>query len=494
MTSTSSLSSSSSSGVGSLSSPGLGSGLDVNSIVSALVGSESIPLNSLKAAETNLQTQLSTFGTVQSDLAAFRDAARTLADPTTWNQTAGTSSNAAVVGITTGSNTPTGAYSVEVSQLAASQTLASTGFTSSASTVGSGSMSIQLGTWSADKSSFAAGSGAAVNISIAATDTLADVRDKINGAGAGVTASILNDSTGSRLVLRSTTTGEANGFKIGVTDDDGGNADTSGLSKLAYDPSAHVASMSQTQAAADAKATINGLPVSSSINTLTQVLDGITLTLGGLTPVGSPVSLSVATDSDALKKSITTFVTAYNQLNSYLADQTKYDAATKTAGTLQGDSTANGIRTQLRGLLGAASGASSVYKTLSAIGFDVQKDGTINIKDAKLSSALTNVAEVKKLFTNTDTAHPENDGIASRLRDLSDGMLGVNGVLSTRSTGLQARISRNEDNQARMQDHIDQYEARVRAQYTALDSTMATMSAMSTYLTQQLAAMNKSNN
>jgi len=486
-----SVSATSSSKTGTLSSAGVGSGLDVQSIVTALVNAESIPLNSLKTAETTLQTKLSTFGTVQSYLSAFRDAAAALSHGSTFAQTVGSSSSPGVVDITTGANTPEGNYTVEVQQLAASQTLATGAYASSDALVGQGSLSIQLGTIGSDGTSFTAGSSSAVNISVSATDTLANVRDKINSSGAGVTASILNDGSGSRLVLKSTNTGAANAFTVTATDSDGNNTDASGLSRISYDPSLPSSQMTKPVSAADAKATINGLPVSSSINSLTEVLDGITLKLGAVTT--GAVTLTAKSDTDSIKKAMTTFVDAYNKLNSYLADQTKYDASTKVAGVLQGDSTANSIRSQMRSIMSSSTGASATFSRLSDIGFDIAKDGTLSINDSKLTSSLGNLAEVKKLFTNTDLSTTGNDGIASQLRSLTDGMLNSTGMLTTHTQGIQSSITRNEDRQAQMQTRIDQYEARVRAQYTALDSTMSTLNNLSSYLTQQLTAMSNSN-
>jgi len=486
-----SVSATSSSKTGTLSSAGVGSGLDVQSIVTALVNAESIPLNSLKTAETTLQTKLSTFGTVQSYLSAFRDAAAALSHGSTFAQTVGSSSSPGVVDITTGANTPEGNYTVEVQQLAASQTLATGAYASSDALVGQGSLSIQLGTIGSDGTSFTAGSSSAVNISVSATDTLANVRDKINSSGAGVTASILNDGSGSRLVLKSTNTGAANAFTVTATDSDGNNTDASGLSRISYDPSLPSSQMTKPVSAADAKATINGLPVSSSINSLTEVLDGITLKLGAVTT--GAVTLTAKSDTDSIKKAMTTFVDAYNKLNSYLTDQTKYDASTKVAGVLQGDSTANSIRSQMRSIMSSSTGASATFSRLSDIGFDIAKDGTLSINDSKLTSSLGNLAEVKKLFTNTDLSTAGNDGIASQLRSLTDGMLNSTGMLTTHTQGIQSSITRNEDRQAQMQTRIDQYEARVRAQYTALDSTMSTLNNLSSYLTQQLTAMSNSN-
>jgi flagellar hook-associated protein 2 len=468
-----------------LSSAGIGSGLDVNSIVSALVNVERVPITRLQTQASTLQTQLSSYGKIQSYVSAVRDAARTLASPATWTQTVGVSSDAAV-GISTDGNTLPGSYKVEVQNLAAAQSLATaTTYPGATSTLGQGSLHIELGTWAG--SAFTAQGGAtAIDVTIGpGEDTLQQVRDKINAAGGGVVASILTDATGARLVLRSRDTGAANGFRVGVTE-----SAPAGLAALAYDPSGAATSMTLAQAASDAHATINQLPVTSAGNTLAGVIDGLTLTLNKVT--AAPVDVSATPDSASMKKSVEAFVAAYNDMSKYLTEQTKYDAASKTAGTLQGDSAALAVRSQMRSLLATTSGASTTFARLADIGFDVQTDGTINLVGSKLDNALANVVELKKLFANSDSVTPANNGVLAQMRDLADRFLSVDGTLTTRSDGLQHRIEDNKDQQARLEVRVSSFEARVRAQYTALDAQMAQLTGLSTYVTQQMAMLNRS--
>jgi flagellar hook-associated protein 2 len=467
-----------------LSSAGIGSGLDVNGIVNALVNVERQPIQQLQTQAGTLSTKLSSFGKLQSYVSAVRDAARALTDASTWSQTVGSSSDPAV-GVTTDASTLAGNHRIEVQSVAAAQSLATaTTFADAGSTLGQGTLHIELGTWSG--SAFAPKSGAAaVDVTIGAgEDTLEGVRDKINAAGAGVVASILTDSSGARLVLRSRETGAANGFRVGVAE-----TAPAGLAALAYDASGGAGAMTLAQAAGDAKATIDNLPVVSASNTLAGVIDGLTLTLTKTTT--APVDVAARPDTDAMKKAVSAFVSAYNDMAKYLNEQTKYDAASKTAGTLQGDSTALAVRSQMRALLGTTSGASSVFGRLADIGFDVQTDGTIQLKGTRLDNALANIPELKKLFANSDSVTPANNGVLAQLRDLADSFLGVDGSLSTRSSGLQARIDANKDQQARLEDRVSAFETRVRAQYTALDQQMGQMSGLSSYLTQQMTLLGR---
>ena len=475
-----------------ISSAGIGSGLDVNSIVTQLVAIEKQPLTQLKSESTSLQTRLSTYGKIQSGLSALRDAAQALTRPDTWSQSTATSSDSTAVAVTTGVNTRPGNYALEVTHLASVQSNASRVYASADALVGEGTLRIELGTWGPGQSSFTPKAGAtAVDFSAGPpAQSLAQLRDKINGASAGVTASVLTDASGARLVLRSNATGAENGFRVSVTDTDGTNGDNAGLSALAFDPAASISSLMQAVAAQNASAMLNGLAINSASNTLTDVLDGLSLTLGKVTT--APVQISTAQDNSAIRKSLDTFVSAYNDLNKLLGEQTKYDAATKVAGALQGDSAAVAIRNQMRSALGANSAASIQFTRVSDVGFDVQRDGSIKLDESKLSAGLANIAEMKKLFSTSDTVTPGNNGIATQLRTLGDRLLSVDGTVSTRTAGIRKSIDLNQDRQDQLSTRIDQIEKRLRAQYTALDTKMSTLNALSSYVTQQFSTSSTS--
>jgi flagellar hook-associated protein 2 len=476
-----------------ISSAGIGSGLDVESIVTSLMAVERTPLSQMKTEASKIDTKISAYGKIQSYLSALRDAASALTKPATWGDTSAASADATVVAATGSSTAVAGSYGVSVQQLAAMQSLASSAFADSADVVGEGSLTIELGTWSADQSSFTPRSGTStVSVSVSASDTLAEVRDKINGSGAGVTASIVTDSSGARLVMRSGATGEANAFRVIVADTDGNSGDASGLSRLGYDPSAGISLLDRTQAARDARATIDGLAVTSASNTLTEVLQGVTLKLGKVSV--DPVEVTVSSNTDSMKKAVTDFANAYNDLAKYLTSQTKYDAASKTRGSLQGDASVNSLRNALRSLGGGTSSASTTFKRLADIGLDPQADGTLKVDTAKLGDALgSKLAEVKKLFATSNGATDADNGLAYRMRRWGDNLLGADGTISTRTDSLRRQKDANGDKQEFFETRMTQVEKRMRAQYTALDTQMAKMSALQSYVTQQIAAMSNSN-
>ena len=323
-----------------LSSIGIGSGLDMKTILPALLQVQQAPVDALAARKTDLQSQLSNFGKVQSYMSTLRDSLRKLTDSASWSAVTAASSDTTAVAISASSGSPASSYSVSVQRLASAQQLASAAFADSSTVVGEGSMTIELGRWNADDGSFTAKDGAtAVTLEFGPEDnTLAKIRDKINGANAGVMASIVTDASGARLTLRSKETGETSGFRISVEDQDADNTNAAGLSALAYDPASGANGMARNEAAANALASINGLEISAPSNTLTDVIDGLTLTLGKTT--STAVALTVNRDNESIKKAVTDFASAYNDIIKYLRDQTKYNPADKTAGTLQGDRTA----------------------------------------------------------------------------------------------------------------------------------------------------------
>ncbi|WP_343628062.1 flagellar filament capping protein FliD [Roseateles sp.] len=463
----------------SITSTGLGSGLDVESIVSKLVAIEKQPITDLQDRTSTIQTQISAYGKINSAFSAMRDAAAKLSNPSTWQGLTATSSDATMASVIAGTGSGAGAYTLNVTSMASSQSLSSKAFANNA-TVGSGSMTIELGQWSGtNNSTFTSKDGASpVSISISATDTLSTIRDKINGSGAGVLASVVTDASGSRLVIRSKDTGEANGFRISTADDDGGNGDASGLSALAYDPTASITSMTQNTAAANAKLTINGLDISSASNNIEGAVDGLTI---NLLKTGQS-TVTVGQDKDSVKKAINDFVTSYNSLMNLMRDDTKYDDANKTAGPLQGDSTAVGLQSQLRNITASGSTLGGAFQRLSDLGLSIGTAGTITVDDTKLTSALGNMSDLKNLFMGVDNNDPNNNGLASRWRSFADQVTGFDGQITTRTTGLQSRVTANNKRVDELNDRAANYEKRVRAQYTALDTQMAKLNDMQSYV------------
>lgn len=492
MTSTTSVSSS----TGTISSAGIGSGLDVDSIVTQLMAVESQPLTAMQAKSTAIGTKISAFGSITSALSSLSDAVTTLATASTWTGKTVSSSNsdAVDVSVSSGDSASASSFSVSVTQLAQAQSTASNAV-ATGSGVGSGSLSIQIGTWDTSGStpSFTAGSKAAVSVSIAKGDSIATIASKINKAGAGVTATVLHDISGDRLLVRSSTTGEASGFRIQSTDDGTDTTDV-GLSTLAFDPaSSSTTGMAANtiQYAANAKATINGISVASATNTLTDTIPGLTLTLSQVTT--TPVEITAASDTDSMTTAINNFVSAYNAANELMNTDTAYDASTSTAAVLQGDSTTVSLQNAMRSLIGQISGGGT-FQRLSDIGVQIAKDGAgdLTVNSTTLAAALQDPASVGQFFSAPTGTSNGTTGFATRFATFTQGAIGTGGILPGTTASLQSQktqISKDEDS---LQDRLTLTEARLRKQYTDLDTTMATLTSLNTYVTQQIAAWNKS--
>lgn len=480
-----------------ISSAGIGSGLDVNSIVSQLVALEKNPLKTLGLKATNVQSQISTFGDIQSQFAALTDVAARISAPGAWGARNASSSNTTAATITASPKANATSFTLDVDQLAGLQSVASTA-QPPGSMPGAGTLTLQLGSWSAGGAAFTAGTAGtagSVDVTIEATDTMASIASKINATGAGVVATVFNDGTNERLMLSSKATGAAAGFRVQSAD--------AALQGLVFDPqnkpgAGMAAAGVPVQYGQDAKARINGLAVTSTSNTLADNIPGVTITLAATTTTGygtggeakAPLTMRISEDVTPAVKNVSDFVDAYNKLNKTLNDSTKYDAATKTSGLFQGDSSILGLQNILRRVMGSASlGASS--QTLSAVGIERQLDGSLAINTDKLSKAANNGTNLQQLFTNNNN-DPLTDGFALKLRDFGKGLAVSGGSLSSKAKALKGVLDSNTKEQTKVNDRAALFETRLRKQYSALDAQMAGLNALNAYVAQQVATWNKS--
>lgn len=408
-----------------LSSPGIGSGLDINGLVGQLMALEQRPLSLLNTKEARFQAQLSAYGSLKGALSSFQSAVAALATPAKFTALKASVADGSVLSASAAATAAAGSYSIEVQTLAQAQKLKSDNFNAITDTVGSGTLTIQFGTY--DGGSFTLNPDKpAQTITVASgQSSLAGVRDAINAAGAGVTASIVNDGSGYRLVLASKDSGLANALKISVDDDDGNDTDNSGLSRLVYDATTGgTTNLTQTVAAQNATAVIDGISVSQSSNTLTNAIDGVSLTLlkTGTTTLG------VARDGAGIRSAIESFVKAYNDLNKTLSDLSKYDAASKKASILTGDATVRSVQGRLRSLFNTPlSTAGGGLTTLSDIGITFQTDGTLKLDSAKLAAAIDDgTRDVATLFAAVGKPSDSLVTFLSSTADTKDGSYAVN--------------------------------------------------------------------
>ncbi|MFO1372903.1 MAG: flagellar filament capping protein FliD [Candidatus Competibacteraceae bacterium] len=318
---------------------GLGSGMDISSLVSQLVAAERNPaVKRLDSRETTLKAQVSAIGSFKSVLSNFQSALASLKETDTFQSMKATVADSSLFTATTDNGAQAGSYNIKVEKLAQAQRLATaTGrtFAGTSDVVGTGVLTIQFGT-SANGTFTANPEQSTQSITIDATNnTLAGVRDAINKADIGVIASIVNDGSGYRLVLGAENSGAANSLKITVSDGDGTNSDLAGLSLLAYDPTGTAGkNMVETVAAANAQIVVDGLTVTSASNTLKEVVPGVTLSLKATGTTAT--NLTVEQDSSEVTKALETFVKSYNDLMNTTKSLTAYNTETKVAGTFGG--------------------------------------------------------------------------------------------------------------------------------------------------------------
>jgi len=379
------------------------SNLDVGSIVSQLMAVERKPVNALKVKEANYQAKLSAFGSIKGAVGGFQNVLASLSNAAKFQSLKATPADGTVFAASASSIAAAGTYSLEVSKLAQAQKLVTTGQVSSTTSIGNGTLTFDFGSIAGGAlgvdgkytgASFTANGNGAKTVTIEANNnSLQGIRDAINAAKVGVTATIINDGGTSpyRLALSSDNLGASNSIKISVA----GDAALANL--LGHNPAA-TQNLSETAAAQNAEFKVDGVAISKTSNSVSDVIQGVTLTLQKITT--SPTSLVVARDTATTKSSIESFVKAFNDLNKALKEFSAYNPATQQGAILQGDATIRTLQTQMRAVLNTPiSHTDGALTTLSQIGVAFQKDGTLALDSARLNTAISNnFSDIANLF------------------------------------------------------------------------------------------------
>ena len=471
---------------------GTGSGLDIDGLVASLVAAERVPAETrLNARETNITSLSTSFTSAKAAVTDFESAANKLALANTFSQFTTSSSDTTKATISATSSASLGSYQLTVTNLASAQTLASGTFTATSDTLGTGTLTIALGTPTYSGSTYSSFSQASsVDITIdSSNNTLAGVRDAINNAGAGVNASILKNGDNYQLLLVSEETGLSKSMSISITGDSvGGDTDNDGLSQLAFNSGG--SQLTQYAAGANANFSINGLSVSSASNTVTDVIDGVTLNL--LSATSSAITIDVKTDTDTIVADVQAFVDKYNAYASLFKDLTKYDATTGTAGALQSDSTARSVISQIRSELGkSVTGLTGSYTSLADVGISIDKSGVMTFTQSTFKTAFAAApTEVTGVFASTTVSGTAVEGVAEKLETLMEGFLvSTTGVFDSRISSLGTQLTAITDDRADLARRMQSLEDRYFAQLNAMDSLLAEIETTGNFLTQQFEAM-----
>jgi flagellar hook-associated protein 2 len=453
-----------------LQSPGVGSGLDVNGLVTQLVAAEKAPgANRIARETTSIGTEISALGTLKGVLSSFNTTLAPLKTVEAFSARSAASGDEEVFTAKATAGSAPSSYDVTVSNLASAHQLASTAFVGgSDSTIGSGTLTISLGT-------------ATFDVAIDSTATkLSDIRDAINRSPSnlGVRASIVSATDGAHLVLTSSKTGAANTIKVTTTA-------TDGLQQLTYDSPSDVSHYTRVAQALDSTIVIAGFTHHSASNVVSDAIDGVTLTLLKEQPL-TPVSLTVAADTAAASTRIKNFVSQYNAAMNQLRDLGKYDATTGKSGPLIGDALLRSVTADMRrGAGDAVVGTSGNINALAQVGITTAKDGSLQLDESKLNAALaTNFDAVGALFGS-------DKGVAARMSAAITLRLDGKAEIASRNAGLDKRSKSVAQRQKDLDLYLAKVESNYRAQFTALDVAMAKMQSTSSYLSQQLASLAK---
>lgn len=392
-----------------ISSPGIGSNLPIDDIVSKLMMAESQPLTTLAKKEASYQAKLSGYGSLSGALSSFQNTMAILGRATTYQALKTNIGDDDIFSAAVTTKTVTGTYQIDVTKLAQAQTISSAGQTSRTATIGSGAattISFQFGQITGGSLTNGTYTGATFTqdadhatgtVTIdSSNNSLQGIRDAINAANIGVTATLISDgsSTPDHLILTSNETGEKSSMKISVS------GDTALQSLLEYDP-AGTQNLTQSSAAQNTQLTVNGVAITSATNTVEEAIQGVTL---NVSKVGAS-SLQISRDNDATKNAVNNFAKAYNDLTAALQQLTAYTPSTQagqpgTGAALFGESSVRSIQDQVRQtLFSSLSGLSNSSITLPQIGLTFDKNGKLTVDSTKLDKALrTSPDDIAGLF------------------------------------------------------------------------------------------------
>ncbi|CAN7706623.1 flagellar filament capping protein FliD [Cupriavidus necator] len=462
-----------------ISSIGIGSNLQLSTLLDQLQKAEQAPLDAINAQAKSYQTKLSAYSQLQSVLSAYQAAAKKLSDATTFGAVKATLGTPDVMSVSTAANAVPGNYSITVGALATAQSLVSGNVANQKAAIGGGELVFDFG------EALATG-GAATStkkVTIPADSSLESMRDAINKAGIGVTASIINDGSASpyRLVLTSDKTGTQATMRVSSTDPALNNV-------IAFDPAAAagVNKMEQKVPPANATLKINGIDVVSQSNAVVDASQGVTMNLAKT----GTTTLVVTRDNDAIKTSVQALVTAYNNIQSTAKSLTAFDTKAGTSSALTGDGTLRSIQSSLRTMLGGAMDDGNGGKiTLIDVGISFNKDGTMALDSTKLTKALNdNLGGVTAMFSSTTGS----GGLGKQASDYIDSLTKTDGALKSAQDGITKTLKDLEGDYTRVQDRVTATIDRYKAQFTQLDLVVAQMNRTSSYLTQQFNALNNS--
>lgn len=435
---------------------GVGSGLDIETIVSQLMTLERQPLQVLQSRESDTRAQISAYGSLKSAISSFQDAMKDLSTLDAFRIFQSNSSDATVMTASASSAAANGIYNLNVTRLAQNHKMGSDAFADTATFGGAAGDSLTL-----------TGGDGSTTIDLSTATTLSGLRDAINSAtdNPGVTATILNVGDGNqRLILTADESGYDNRVQLSF----GGAISDTSFNFATTNQDSEGATLVDL-AELDASYSIDGFALTSSSNNISSVIDGLDIELKG---EGSAV-LNVTRDTAAIEQSAKNFVNAYNNVFSTISALREDE--------LSGDSTLLSVQRLMRSVLNTQpTGLTGSYDALSQLGIKTDRDtGQLTLNSSEFSAALdADFAGVAQLFANDD------QGYAFRFESLADSMLEQDGIIDNRVDGLNVRVRGLESDQAELERRLDLKEIALRRQYSALDQLVGSLQSTSAFLLQ----------
>lgn len=442
--------------------------LDVPTLVAQLMSIERQPIDKLQAKVTTNDSKISAFGSIKSLVSTFQSAVSGLS--TSLTKYSASASDSTAFSASASSSAVAGNYTLSVSHLATAQNLVAAGQTSSSTglTTTSSTLTFVVG-------------GNATDISIDAGASLEDIRNAINEADIGISATIVNDGSGTpyRLALSASKTGTANAVDS-ITVQSGGDSALNQL--LAFNPTSNApatATLTQTTTAQNASFSVNGIPITSASNTVADAIQGVTLTLKAET---TSATLSIDRDTSSMVDAASAMVEAYNTMVKQLKTTSAYaTSASATAPALSGDSTVRSMLDQVRGILSTAA-SGGTYSYLVEIGISQQADGTLQLDSSKFNEAVsTRFSDVENLLNGAS-------GFATRFDAWASSTLNTGGLIDTRLGTINASTDSINEQIEKLEARMTQIELQYTITYSNLNTYLASMDALSTYLTSQTSA------
>lgn len=436
---------------------GVGSGLPLDQLLADLEANARVPLGLIEGKQTLAKSRISAYGMIKSAVEKLQSAGKKLAEAQTYTATKATVTGDALAA-TSNASAIAGSYVIEVGQLATHQTMVAQGVADRDEAIGSGGI-IKVTI-----------DGEVTEIDLTGKDTsLSGIMEAINESDLGIKATIINDGNPDapyRLMLTAAESGEAASVQDITVEGNDDLADLLGFANL------------DVTAANNAELTINGVQIVSGSNTIKDVIEGVTLTLTKVT--SEPATLTVSRDTSAARTAIQGFVDAYNAVQSTIANLTAYNADTQVGSVLSGDAVARSVQSSVRSIMNTVVGGNGIA-TLSQLGITTDpKTGQLKIDSAKLDDALANDPQaVANLFV-------AEGGVAERIASVTDPILRNKGMIDTATAGQQATLKTLDEQYASAEDRIAASIEMYRKQFIQLDSMVAQMNSLSSYLTQQL--------